>query len=90
LPCAGGIDILGPSLSLTNYENICFVFDHRAGADRPFPGLPDPEERASDHHHRIHNSPWDDEHGYRQENKDYFIRAGEEEYDQEGSGIAFS
>ena len=34
------------------YENICFVFDHRADVDR-IPGLPEPKERGSVHHHGV-------------------------------------
>jgi len=37
------IDILGLVKLNQSYENICFVFDHRADACRLL-GLPDPEE----------------------------------------------
>ena len=55
-----------------SYENICFVFDHRADASR-IPGLSVTEERRShrDHIHGRHNDPWNVNFGLGQEDLDY-------------------
>jgi hypothetical protein len=58
-------------VKLNHYENICFVFDHRANADRVpgVPGVPDPEGIADDGNP---NPRRVDEHPYRKEDEDHF------------------